>query len=133
MAPWAKAYTVDIKDIYTELSLEKIENQTTGPEGKIIEDYKELFAERNVSKETGTAEFLAKKILMKADPGMGKTTHGKKIAYDWAEGLFTSNVCRFLRFHEVDQAWKRYRKHNHSVDAGCGGTEHHTSEGQGYS
>ena len=45
MGPWAKAYTVDIKDIYTELSLEKIENQPTGPEGKRIEDYKELFAE----------------------------------------------------------------------------------------
>ena len=45
MAPWAKAYTVDIKDIYTELSLEKIENQPTGPEGQRIEDYKELFAE----------------------------------------------------------------------------------------
>ena len=46
MAPWAKAYTVDIKDIYTELSLRKIENQPTGPECKRIEDYKELFAER---------------------------------------------------------------------------------------
>ena len=45
MAPWAKAYTVDIKDIYTELSLEKTENQPTGPEGKRIEDYKELSAE----------------------------------------------------------------------------------------
>ena len=43
MAPWAKAYTVDIKDTYTELSLEKIENQPTGPEGKRLGDYKELF------------------------------------------------------------------------------------------
>ena len=45
MAPWAKAYTVDIEKIYTELSLEKIENQPTGPEGKTIDDYKELFQE----------------------------------------------------------------------------------------
>ena len=43
MAPLAKAYTVDIKDTYTELSLEKIENQPTGPEGKRLGDYKELF------------------------------------------------------------------------------------------
>ena len=28
MAPWAKAYTVDMKDMYTDLTLEKIENQT---------------------------------------------------------------------------------------------------------
>ena len=96
MAPWAKAYTADIKDIYTELSLEKIENQPTGPEGKMIEDYKELFAEKNVTKETGTAEFPAKKILMKADPGMGKTTHGKKMAYDWAKGLFTTMSVVFF-------------------------------------
>ena len=34
MAPWAKAYTVDVKDVYTDLTLEKIENQPTGPEGK---------------------------------------------------------------------------------------------------
>ena len=96
MALWAKAYTVDVKDIYTELSLEKMENQPTGPEGIIIEDYKELFAERNVTKETGTAEFPAKKILMKADPGMGKTTHGKKMTYDWAKGLFTAMSVVFF-------------------------------------
>ena len=81
---------MDIEKIYTELSLEKIENQPTGPEGKRIDDYKELFAERNVTKETKTIEFPAKKILMKADPGMGKTTHGKKMAYDWAKGVFTA-------------------------------------------
>ena len=43
MAPWAKGYTVDVKDVYTELSLEKIENQPTGPEGIKVEDYKDLF------------------------------------------------------------------------------------------
>ena len=90
MAPLAKAYTVDIKDIYTELTLEQIENQPTGPESKKIEDYKDLFAKRTDPKETEFTEFPAEKILMKADPGMGKTTHGKKIAYDWVKGVFTA-------------------------------------------
>ena len=87
---------MDIEKIYTELSLEKIENQPTGPEGKRIKDYKELFAERNVTKETKTAEFPAKKILMKADPGMGKTTHGKKMTCDWAKGFFTAMSVVFF-------------------------------------
>ena len=78
MAPWAKAYTVDMKDIYTDLSLEKIENEPTGPEGKRIEDYKEFFE----------GESETKKVLMKGDPGMGKTTVSKKISWDWAVGLF---------------------------------------------
>ena len=28
MAPWAKAYTVDMKDMYTDLTLEKNKKQT---------------------------------------------------------------------------------------------------------
>ena len=31
-----------------------------------------------------------KKILAKGDPGMGKSTLGRKIAYDWAKGVFTA-------------------------------------------
>ena len=50
MAPLARAYTVDIEKIYTELSLEKIEKQPTGPEGKVIENYTELFPESCDSK-----------------------------------------------------------------------------------
>ena len=83
MAPWAKAYTVDMKDIYTDLALEKIENEPTGPEGKRIEDYKELFENKTRESETET-----EKVLMKGDPGMGKTTVSKKISWDWAMGLF---------------------------------------------
>ena len=82
MAPWAKAYTVDMTDINTDLTLEKIENEPTGPEGKRIENYKELF-ENKTGEESET-----KKVLMKGDPGIGKTTVSKKISWDWAVGLF---------------------------------------------
>ena len=71
MAPWAKAYTVDIEKIYTELSLEKIENQPTGPEGKTIDDYKELFREEkgNGSVKEKKKSKKSKKILMKGGRG----------------------------------------------------------------
>ena len=96
MAPWAKAYTVDIKDIYTELTLQKIENQPTGPEGETIDDYKDLFEKRIDTKQAEFTELPAEKILMKADPGMGKTTQGKKITYDWAKGVFTAMSIVFF-------------------------------------
>ena len=88
MAPWAKAYTVDMKDIYTELTLDKIENQPTGPEGKTIEDYKELFEDKKKELGEQSKKKPPKKVLLKADPGMGKTTFGKHLAYDWAKGIF---------------------------------------------
>ena len=84
MAPWAKAYTVDMKDIYTDLTLEKIENQPTGPEGKRVQDYKELFQEEIDPKERKPP----KKVLFKGEPGSGKTTVSKKISWDWGMGLF---------------------------------------------
>ena len=90
MAPWAKAYTVDVKDVDTDLTLEKVENQPTGPEGKTVEEYKELFVDTNEVKTEGSEKKPGKKVLIKADPGMGKTTFGKHLAYDWAKGLFTA-------------------------------------------
>ena len=45
MVPWAKAYTVDMKDMYTDLTLEKIENQPSGPSHLKINDYKVLFTQ----------------------------------------------------------------------------------------
>ena len=88
MAPWAKAYTVPVQDIYTELTLEKIENQPTGPEGARLRDYQELFPHTMSEKEMKTSKKHPKKVLMKGDPGTGKTVAGKKISWDWAMGLF---------------------------------------------
>ena len=103
MAPWAKAYTVPMQDIYTELTLEKIENQPTGPQGKILEDYKELFddtvSDSNENKGQSMEQpkkKLQKKVLLKADPGMGKTIFGKHLAYDWAKGILTAFTIVFF-------------------------------------
>ena len=45
MAPWAKAYTVDMIDMYTELTLGEIKNKPAGPINSKISNYKDLFRE----------------------------------------------------------------------------------------
>ena len=43
MAPWAKAYTVDMKDIHTEITLKKIAQKfAVGT----MHNYRELFSDR---------------------------------------------------------------------------------------
>ena len=88
MAPWAKAYTIGMNDIYTELTLEKMENLPTGPKGRGLEDYKELFVDQQEEQAKTVIKKPPKKVLMKGEPGSGKTTMGKKISWDWATGLF---------------------------------------------
>ena len=104
VAPWIKDYVVDMDDLYTDLSLEKIHNEPTGEDCKRLNHYTELF-ERMQRCNPQLCEPPAKshrtdltsnsspdkcdKILMKGDPGMGKTTQCKKISWDWAMRLFT--------------------------------------------
>ena len=114
VAPWIRDYVVNMDDLFTELSLEKIHNKPTGQEAAMLSHYTELFEKcklvgRLHTSITHTGEPAAKKcrtdltfnsspdsspgkcdkILMKGDPGMGKTTQCKKISWDWAMKLFT--------------------------------------------
>ena len=104
VAPWIKDYVVDMNDFYTDLSLEKIHNKPTGEDCKRLNHYTELFermqrcnsqlceppAKRHRTDQTSNSSpDKCDKILMKGDPGMGKTTQCKKISWDWAMKLFT--------------------------------------------
>ena len=109
VAPWIQDYVVDMEDLFTELALEKIHNRVAWQDVKKLNHYKELFDEfdsddrvdshkreplaiETSKKERHISELKqikSKKILMKADPGMGKTTQCKKISWDWAMRLFT--------------------------------------------
>ena len=73
IAPWAKAYTVDIKDIYTELSLEELFPIATDASGN-----------------SGGKQSTRKRILIKGNEGFGKTTISKKIMHDWSTETFTT-------------------------------------------
>ena len=122
-APWIKDYMVDMDELYTELTLEKIDNKPHRQVRRKIENYKELF--ENHPRLFGQKKFLfrsaplampsklkkmlfksappttpskRKKILFKGDPGRGKTSLSKKIAWDWAKGLFTSVSIVFFVF-----------------------------------
>ena len=108
-APWVKACTeVNMDELYTELGLEKLENDATSVKGKTLEDYKQVFndtdtkavetsvdksmsgsrTEREGQEETKKPRFRkrkGKKVLFKGIPGIRKTTLMKKICWDWAK------------------------------------------------
>ena len=89
VAPWMEGYDVRMNELYSELSLEKRDSKAFGEERQKLENYKTLFYERENKPHKASKNTQANKILGKAEPGMGKTTLSKKIAYDWACGAFT--------------------------------------------
>ena len=101
VAPWIRDYVVNMEDLYTELVLEKLDYKPSGEHKIVFSDYKELIVKK--VRESSRSNSLCiegvsaakqlrlndHKILMKGDPGMGKTTLCKKIAWDWTRGLLT--------------------------------------------
>ena len=116
VAPWIKDYVVNMEELYTELVLEKVDNKPFGISLTVLGDYKELFKKIVVNdslQEPNAAKRLrlhnsniaskekkpiAQKIIIKGDPGMGKTTLCKKIAWDWARKLFEKFDIVFFVF-----------------------------------
>ena len=101
MAPWVQNYTVPMDELYTELTLMQMENKPTGPQPVKLNNYTDLFAKKKATPNQQKSDLESiptekrrkkkgKKILAKGDPGMGKSSFGKKIAYDWAKGVFTA-------------------------------------------
>ena len=55
VAPWIKEYVTDVDDLYTELSLEKLNDKACGQHREELNSYKELFTEGETPKlESGT-------------------------------------------------------------------------------
>ena len=105
-APWLRDYYVDMDKLYCDLTLEKIENEPAGHSRKRVSDYRHVFTAgsnanaknvqntpRNAADGVQSSWFpkpkKANKVLAKGDPGIGKTTLAKKVAWDWARALFT--------------------------------------------
>ena len=109
-APWLPEDFMDMDYLYTELTLEKLCNKPKGPKGIKIDEYKDLFDDKSFlkaqavsvgksQKDEGSAATKMctkpskkknKKVLFKGKPGFGKTTLAKKMALDWARGVFTT-------------------------------------------
>ena len=79
VAPWIRDYVVEMQELYCELILEKIAYTPFGMEIIKLSNYEVLFKEHDE---------VPSKILAKGDPGMGKTTLAKKIAWDWAMNYY---------------------------------------------
>ena len=116
VAPWIKDFVVDMDDLYTDLTLEKIHNKPARQKVEKLKHYSELFekskhiervdsdhdlheyslAKKPIDKRSSSYDLpldlslcKGEKIFMKGDPGIGKTTQCKKISWDWAMGVFT--------------------------------------------
>ena len=96
VAPWIKEYVTDVDDLYSELTLEKLENKPFEYQRQKLDTYKDLFTDQGQSEKRRKAP--SKKILFKGEPGMGKTTLVKKVAWDWAKGIFTAVSIVFFVF-----------------------------------
>ena len=79
--PWFEGYLIDMDELYSELTLEKVERKLLRDKRIKLRGYKEMF-------NCHDSEHKNRKVLMKADPRMGKTTLRKKITRDWAIGVF---------------------------------------------
>ena len=93
VAPWIQDYVTDMDDLYTDLTLEKIDDKLIGGTDSKLSNYKNIFDEikgqgwklfsclqSDDPDDSGDSE--GERILFKGDPGMGKTTVSKKAAYD---------------------------------------------------
>ena len=49
MAPWVQNYTVKMEDLYTELTLDQMENKPAGPVPVKLDSYRDLFAQKEAT------------------------------------------------------------------------------------
>ena len=69
------------RKLHTDSVLDRVENTPTGEEFKPVSNYRELFL-------LDPTDIMGKKVLVTGDPGKGKSTFVKKIAWDWSRGVF---------------------------------------------
>ena len=79
ITPWNPDDTMDIDEVYVELSFLRDDRKLAGTEKEKLEDYTEIFEGRG-------HHLFPKRILVYGRPGVGKSTFAKKLAVDWSRG-----------------------------------------------
>ncbi len=113
MTPWNEAHQVRMEELYTRLSIEKHTIKPSEIEKEEVVSYHELF---NISGRN-------KRILIKGDPGIGKTTLSRKLVFDWANDEWTKTETELssiqlvflvtLKYIDPQQTLEEMIKHQH--------------------
>ena len=79
ITPWNPDNTMDMDEVYVQLTLLRDERKLDGTTKTELEDYSEIFSSNG-------HHLIPKRILVYGKPGVGKSTFSKKLAVDWARG-----------------------------------------------
>ena len=79
ISPWDRNNTMDIDEVYVQLTLLRDDRKLAETTQEELEDYSEIFASHG-------HHLIPKRILVHGRPGIGKSTFAKKLAVDWARG-----------------------------------------------
>ena len=79
ITPWNPDNTMDMDEVYVQLTLLRDERKLDGTTKTEFEGYSEIFSSHG-------HHLIPKRILVYGKPGVGKSTFSKKLAVDWARG-----------------------------------------------